>query len=72
MENTIFRVPREYLAQESPLFLDMFQLPQPDVDSVEGSKDGTPVILPEPITASSFRALLKLLYSSDSYVFHCI
>ncbi|KAF5354750.1 hypothetical protein D9756_005649 [Leucocoprinus leucothites] len=64
-EDTLFRIPREYLSQESPVFLDMLQLPQPTSseggNGGEGSGDATPIVLPDTITANSFRALLKVL-----------
>ncbi|KAJ3573832.1 hypothetical protein NP233_g2178 [Leucocoprinus birnbaumii] len=70
VENTLFRIPREYLSQESPVFLDMLQLPQSttseDGSGGEGSGDATPIVLPDTITANSFRSLLKILYPRES------
>ncbi|KAF9445058.1 hypothetical protein P691DRAFT_735574 [Macrolepiota fuliginosa MF-IS2] len=67
VENTLFRVPREYLAQESPVFLDMLALPQPVTDDEgvgsEGAVDAKPLVLPDTIAAPAFRALLQILYS---------
>ncbi|KAF9447732.1 hypothetical protein P691DRAFT_619170, partial [Macrolepiota fuliginosa MF-IS2] len=64
-ENTLFRVPSEYLVQESSVFFDMMTLPRPAVKDKgvdgEGATDANPIALPETITASSFRALLQIL-----------
>ncbi|KAF9443656.1 hypothetical protein P691DRAFT_797152 [Macrolepiota fuliginosa MF-IS2] len=69
VENILFRVPREYLVQESPVFLDILALPQPVTGeegvSTEGTVDAKPLVLPDTITASAFRALLWVLYPAD-------
>ncbi|KAF9446547.1 hypothetical protein P691DRAFT_776789 [Macrolepiota fuliginosa MF-IS2] len=64
VENTFFRVPREYLLQQLPTFLGMFVTDSEGVGS-EGATDTKPLTLPDTITASSFRALLQVLYPLD-------
>ncbi|KAF9447811.1 hypothetical protein P691DRAFT_730852 [Macrolepiota fuliginosa MF-IS2] len=67
VEGVLFRVPREYLIQESPVLLEMLALLQPATDNEgvggEGVADAKPLTLPDTITALSFRALLQVLYS---------
>ncbi|KAI6124775.1 hypothetical protein EDD16DRAFT_521522 [Pisolithus croceorrhizus] len=60
VENTLFRVPRKPLEEESAVFKDMFLLPQPDDDVVEGQDDTRPVIL-HGVSKGDFECLLKVL-----------
>ncbi|KAF9552798.1 hypothetical protein CPC08DRAFT_601941, partial [Agrocybe pediades] len=61
-----FRVPTDGLIRESQFFSDMFSLPIPaSGTTVEGVSDDKPIMLPESISAESFRSLLRLLYPSS-------
>ena len=66
VEDTLFRIPREYSAQESSVFADMLAIGGNVNPSGEGSGDNSPIILPETVNTKSFRALLKVLHSQDS------
>ena len=65
VENTLFRIPHEYLAQESSVFADMLAIGGNVNPGGEGSGDIWPIILPETVNTKSFRALLKVLHSQD-------
>ncbi|KAI5983064.1 hypothetical protein EDD15DRAFT_2179700, partial [Pisolithus albus] len=60
VENTLFRVPRKPLEEESTVFRDMFLLPQPNSDAIEGQDDTRPVIL-HGVSRADFECLLKAL-----------
>lgn len=71
VENTLYRVPRKPLEEESTVFRDMFLLPQPDSDAIEGQDDTKPVILHR-VSKADFECLLKALlcrYSSSMAAF---
>jgi hypothetical protein len=59
VESTLFRVPRAVFAQ-SPVFNDMFSMPQGDNTTLDGSSDQQPLKL-EGISAYDFRALVTHL-----------
>jgi len=44
-DNTLFRVSKELLSRHSPIFMDMFELPSPEITNEDDSYDGCPVIL---------------------------
>jgi len=67
VEDTIFRIPREYLSQESTIFCDMLQIPQPTDGDCDGSADAKPIQLPQ-IAATSFRLLLRFLFNLERCV----
>ncbi|KAI5985623.1 hypothetical protein EDD15DRAFT_1626644 [Pisolithus albus] len=60
VENTLYKVPRKPLEEESTVFKDMFLLPQPDNDAIEGQDDTKPVIL-HGVSKADFECLLKAL-----------
>lgn len=60
VEDTLFRVPRKLLEEESTVFRDMFLLPQPNNDAIEGQDDTRPVIL-HGVSKADFECLLKVL-----------
>ncbi|KAF7326090.1 hypothetical protein MKEN_00460300 [Mycena kentingensis (nom. inval.)] len=60
-ENTQFRVNSDVLAQQSPLFAKMFELPQPPAET-EPSVDGCPVIHVSD-SARDWENILSVLYS---------
>ncbi|KAI5987322.1 hypothetical protein EDC04DRAFT_2912996 [Pisolithus marmoratus] len=60
VENCLFRVPRKPLEEESMVFRDMFLLPQPDNDMIEGLDDVKPVVL-HGVSKDDFECLLKSL-----------
>ncbi|KAF4620941.1 hypothetical protein D9613_001098 [Agrocybe pediades] len=66
--DTRFRVPNEVLTRESQFFADMFSLPVPASEAVEGGSDDKPIVFPQTVRAESFRSLLKILYSSGGTV----
>ncbi|KAI5988161.1 hypothetical protein EDD15DRAFT_2289964 [Pisolithus albus] len=68
VEDTLFKVPREALESQSPVFKDMFSLPPPPNVEVDGSSDEHPIVLPEPVTAVDFKWLLKVLLLPTSFV----
>ena len=64
MKDSLFRVPREPLEEESIAFADMFLLPQGEQVIVEGQSDENPIVL-QGIEKDDFESLLKaLLYRS--------
>jgi len=65
VEDTLFRIPREYIAQESSVFADMLAIGG-NVNLDEGSGDISPIVLPGTVKTESFRALLKVLHPRDS------
>ena len=66
VEDTLFRIPHEYLAQESSVFADMLAIGGNVNPGGEGSGDISPIVLPGTVNTKSFRALLKVLYPQDS------
>ncbi|XP_006461451.1 hypothetical protein AGABI2DRAFT_205241 [Agaricus bisporus var. bisporus H97] len=64
VEDTLYRIPREYLSQESTIIRDMLQVPQSINSDFEGSADSKPIILQQ-IKATPFRFLLKFLFNPD-------
>jgi hypothetical protein len=71
VEGNLFRIPREYIAQASPVFLDMLNLPQPATENEpgnpgEGTTDATPLVLPDTVKSTAFRSLIRLLYPNIS------
>ncbi|KAF8583065.1 hypothetical protein K439DRAFT_1412514 [Ramaria rubella] len=59
VENTLFKIPRYMLAQESSVFADMFRLPSGNRS--EGKTDSLPIQLLQ-VAAIDFERLLELLY----------
>ena len=59
VENTLFKIPRYLLKNESPVFEDMFGMPH--CGQSEGSTDTAPIRLPH-INVSDFERLLELLH----------
>ena len=64
VEHTIYKVLREPFVKNSPVFSDMFSVPQSDSKSTEGLLDATPIIL-EGVLAGDFEAILELISSSS-------
>ncbi|KAF7782847.1 hypothetical protein Agabi119p4_2223 [Agaricus bisporus var. burnettii] len=64
VEDTLYRIPREYLSQESTIIRDMLQIPQSMDSDSEGSADSKPIIIQQ-IKATSFRILLQFLFNLD-------
>lgn len=60
VENCLFKVPRKPLEEESVVFRDMFRLPQPKNEMIEGRDDTRPVVL-HGISKDEFECLLKAL-----------
>ncbi|KAJ7800438.1 hypothetical protein B0H13DRAFT_2688387 [Mycena leptocephala] len=60
--DTLFKIHKIYLIQNSPIFSSMFALPQGG-EAEEGLSDDLPVVL-QGDTASEFRACVKYLYAS--------
>ncbi|KAF9446548.1 hypothetical protein P691DRAFT_803840 [Macrolepiota fuliginosa MF-IS2] len=68
IEDTFFRVPREYLLQESPALLDVLARYQPVTDDEGVGNEGVDaksLALPNTITTSSLRILFQVLYPLD-------
>ncbi|KAF7303493.1 BTB domain-containing protein [Mycena indigotica] len=63
VEQTLFRVHRYLLIQASPIFANLFELPQGNL-VIEGTSDANPIVLPD--SAADFASLLKYLYRSAS------
>ncbi|KAF8161462.1 hypothetical protein B0H34DRAFT_380786 [Crassisporium funariophilum] len=61
VEDCLFRIPSYLLIMESEVFADMFKIPQPDSQNIEGSSAENPIEL-KGITHDDFRNLLKVLY----------
>jgi BTB/POZ domain len=62
VENQKYKIHRYFLVRESDFFEDLFSLPQPgDTNSVEGSDDEHPIILPE-TTIAEIENLLRFFY----------
>jgi hypothetical protein len=59
VENTLFRVPRR-IFDESPVFRDMYMLPQGS-EEVDGSSDKRPLVLGG-ISATDFRHMVFYLF----------
>ena len=66
VEDTLFRIPHEYLAQESSVFADMLAIGDSMNPDGESSGDISPIVLPGTVNAKSFHALLKVLHPQDS------
>lgn len=64
VEDTLYRIPREYLSQESTIIRDMLQIPQSMNSDSEGSTDSKPIIVQQ-IKATSFRFLLQFFFNLD-------
>jgi hypothetical protein len=64
VENTLFKVHKAFLSQDSSAFVGMFSLPSSSTDDaqVEGTSDENPILLYGD-TVEQFRALLFLLYA---------
>jgi len=67
VEDTLFRVSRQYFVEKSPIFRDMFSIPQIQIEgsSPEGSSDEKPLRL-EGISKVDFERLLKVMYPSSA------
>ncbi|KIM59263.1 hypothetical protein SCLCIDRAFT_1023804 [Scleroderma citrinum Foug A] len=63
VEDCLFRVPRCTLESQSQIFRDMFSLPVPKSEPLEGSTNENPLFLPG-IEAQEFRLLLGVLFTS--------
>lgn len=61
VENTLFRVFRSTFARHSPVFKELFSLPEPVGFPSEGSEDETPLYL-SGILSVDFARLLWILY----------
>jgi len=64
VEDTLFRIPHEYLAQESSVSADMLAIGGNVNPGSKGSGDMSPIDLPR-VSTKSFRALLKVLHPRD-------
>ena len=62
VENRLFKVPRSTLESQSKVFRDMFSLPPPSRDLLEGSSDEKPIHLHD-IKADEFKLLLRALFT---------
>lgn len=67
VRDCLFRVPRQTLEAQSPVFKDMFLFPPPPDEEVEGSSDERPIALPEDVEVEDFRRLLKVLLPTSFY-----
>ncbi|OBZ69900.1 hypothetical protein A0H81_10110 [Grifola frondosa] len=61
VENTLFNIFRSTLTRHSPIFRDLFSLPEPTDLPAEGSGDTNPLHLPG-ISSTDFERLLWILY----------
>ncbi|KAF8488349.1 hypothetical protein JB92DRAFT_3016998, partial [Gautieria morchelliformis] len=59
VKDTLFKIPRYILVQESPIFADMFLLP--NSSDAEGKVDAAPIRLNQ-VEVLDFERLLELLY----------
>lgn len=59
VQSTQFRVSRDVLANQSPVFADMFSVPQPPD---EPQVDGCPIVILSGDSAKDWGLLLKILY----------
>ncbi|KAL4064261.1 hypothetical protein V8B97DRAFT_2026047 [Scleroderma yunnanense] len=64
VEDCLFRVPRSTLESQSNIFRDMFSLPTPKGDLLEGSTNEKPIYLAN-VKAEEFRLLLSVLLTSS-------
>ncbi|KAG2015316.1 hypothetical protein CC2G_008599 [Coprinopsis cinerea AmutBmut pab1-1] len=60
-EDELFQVPALYFLGESHFFREMFELPPPEGQPLEGSSKECPLVL-EGIRAMEFQALLKVMF----------
>ena len=60
VEETLYKLHRSLLERHSPVFQELFTVPQPE-GSTEGLADDNPIVLPG-IQAVNFTRLLWLLY----------
>ncbi|KAG5636044.1 hypothetical protein H0H81_009268 [Sphagnurus paluster] len=68
VEDTLFKLPRHSFMQHSPIFRDMFMVPQPagvggTTQPVDGSSDAQPLELA--VSKTDFRYLLEVLFPLD-------
>lgn len=63
VEKCLFRVPRRAL-EEGELFQDMFSLPPPEDQIVDGTDEQHPLRLPETYGKAEFRLFLEVLLPS--------
>lgn len=64
VENVLHRLTRSRLEALSPIFRDMFSVPQPEGGESEGCSDNKPIVL-EGYKNIDFERLIALLYPSD-------
>ncbi|KAI0784839.1 hypothetical protein C8Q75DRAFT_777799 [Abortiporus biennis] len=62
-ENTLFKIHRYFLIQESEFFNDLFSLPSGEKKSEEGTTDETAIFLPD-VTSRQMELLLEHFYTS--------
>jgi hypothetical protein len=60
VEDTLFRVPRSYLEEESEVFREMYQLPIAENTTPDGCSDEQPLRL-DGVKKEDFRQLLRVL-----------
>ena len=60
IENQLFKIPRDILTSNSPVFADMFSMPRGEAE-FEGQADSKPVHL-EQVKSADFERLLVILY----------
>ncbi|KAJ7443252.1 hypothetical protein B0H11DRAFT_2093158 [Mycena galericulata] len=65
VENTLFKIHKSHLIQNSPVLAKMFNLPLGE-QSVDGTSDDSPVVLPGD-RACDFRYLLRYIYAMCVY-----
>lgn len=65
VENTLFRVPKERLVENSDIFESMFSLPSEEEKAAEGLTKDCPIKL-HGLSSSEFRALMDILYPSPT------
>ncbi|KAI6015577.1 hypothetical protein EDC04DRAFT_643623 [Pisolithus marmoratus] len=67
VEDRLFRLPRQSLEAQSPVFKDMFAFPPPPGVDIEGSSDEHPIVLPDVVTVEDFKRLIKVLLPTSYY-----
>ncbi|KAI0078035.1 hypothetical protein K474DRAFT_1706761 [Panus rudis PR-1116 ss-1] len=63
VERKLFRVHRYFLVRDSEFFRDLFSIPSPPGEIVEGTSDDRPIRL-EGVKIDEFRCLLRFFYDS--------
>jgi len=68
VEDTLFKVPRQYFVENSSIFQDMFSIPQVQIEgsSPEGLSAEKPLRL-DGISQVDFERLIKVIYPSSAF-----